>query len=364
MMAEMFEIDVLTYLAAGVALVGIMAYAVLGGADFGGGVWDLLAMGPRKRLQRQAIARAMGPVWEANHVWLIFVIVVLFTCFPYAYSPLCIALFIPFHLALLGIMLRGASFVFRGYGGRPRGPATSLKVPAEEHAGGWSVVFGVASIISPLLLGASFGAVTAGGVVVTADRQVVVEGLSPWLRPYSIGCGLLALSTCAYLAAVYLTVETDKSLREDFRRRAIVAGTGTAALAGVVLVLAAWQAPWFFEQLISLRALPVLAAGVFFFAASAWAVFTRRYSLSRVFAAGEIVLLLLGWGLAQQPFLVYPSLTLVDAAAPAATIRFMLWSLPVGALVLAPSLWYLFKVFKSQAGGFTAGQGAELRGER
>lgn len=327
--------ETLAYMAAGIALIGMMAYAVLGGADFGGGIWDLFATGRRKHEQRAAIARAMGPVWEANHVWLIFVIVVLFTCFPRAYASLGIALFVPFHLALVGIMLRGAAFVFRGYGRRPEGDSP------------WSVVFGVASVISPLLLGAAFGAITAGGLQVTPEGEVLVGPIPPYLRAYSLACGLLALSTCAYLAAVYLTVETDEGLREDFRIRAIIAGTSTAILAGLVLLLARWEARWFFDQLTSRRAMPVLAVGLFFFAGSAWAVFTRRYLLSRVFAAGEIVLLLLGWGLAQQPYLVYPSLRITEAAGPAPTIRFLLLSLPVGAVVLVPSLWLMFKVFKT-----------------
>lgn len=330
--------EALAYTAAAVALIGLMAYVVLGGADFGGGVWDLLATGPRKRQQRQAIASAMGPVWEANHVWLIFVVVVLFTCFPYGYAPLATALFIPFHVALVGIMLRGAAFVFRGHrGGIEQGP----RRPA------WGIVFGVASLITPLLLGCAFGAVTAGGIEVVEGR-LVVHGL-PYLRPYSIGCGLLAVSTCAYLAAVYLVVETRDDLREDFRIRAIIAGTTTAALAFAVMLLARWQAGWFFDQLTAPRAWPVLLAGLVFFAGSAWAVFARRYHLSRVFAAGEIVLLLLGWGLAQQPYFVYPSLKLLEVAGPAATMQFMLLALPFGAVVLVPSLYYLFKVFKTTA---------------
>ena len=326
----------LVYAAAAVALVGLMAYVVLGGADFGGGVWDLFATGRRKVEQRDAIAHAMGPVWEANHVWLIFVLVVLFTCFPRAYRVLAVALFVPFHLALLGIMLRGAAFVFRGYS-RTGG----------KHASAWSVVFQIASVISPFLLGAAFAAVTAGDVRVDPDANVTLATRTPWLSPYAIGCGLLALSTCAYLAAVYLTGETDGALREDFRRRAIVAGTTTAALAALVLVLAWRAAPWFADQLLSVRSAPVLLAGLGLFAASAWAVFGRRYRLSRVFAAGEIVLLLLGWGLAHQPYLIYPDLTLAEAAAPPQTIRFLLWTLPIGAALLVPSLALLFKVFKS-----------------
>lgn len=337
-------------LAGSVVLLGLIAYVVLGGADFGGGVWDLLASGPRKAQQRQAISHAMGPVWEANHVWLIFVIVVLFTCFPRGYAPLAVALFTPFHLALLGIMLRGASFVFRGYGPRAH-EAHEAKAPVRRRpqpAAVWGAVFGVASLISPFLLGAAFGAVTAGHVRVDAAGDVQPSSTPGWLSPYALGCGALALVACAYLAAVYLTVETEGPLREDFRRRAILSGTGTAALAGLVLLLAWYEAPWFFAQLTALRSWPVLALGIACFAASGWAVFGRRYRLSRIFAVGEIVLLLLGWGLAHQPYLIYPDVTLADAAAPRATIAFLLATLPAGALLLVPSLWLLLRVFKSQ----------------
>jgi len=329
----------LVYVAAAVALAGLILYVVLGGADFGGGVLDLFARGPRKHEQRDAIANAMGPVWEANHVWLIFVLVVLFTCFPRGYRALSVALFLPFHLALVGIMLRGAAFVFRGYsraGGR--------------HASLWSVVFGIASVISPFLLGAAFAALTGGNIRVglEGDLQVHLGKDEPWLTRYAMGCGMLAVSACTYLAAVYLTGETDGELREIFRRRAIFAGTTTAILAAEVLFLAHQQAKWFADQLLNRNSAPVIITGLAFFAASAWAVFTRRYRLSRLFAATEIALLLIGWGLAHQPYLIYPDLTLFDAAGPPQTIRFLLWSLPVGAAMLIPSLVLLFRVFKSQ----------------
>jgi cytochrome d ubiquinol oxidase subunit II len=328
----------LVYSAAAVALVGLILYVVLGGADFGGGVLDLFAQGPRKHDQRDAIAHAMGPVWEANHVWLIFVLVVLFTCFPRGYRALSVALFLPFHLALLGIMLRGAAFVFRGYS-RAGG----------KHASMWSVVFGIASIITPFLLGASFAALTGGNVRVDIEGDVRVWFIrpQPWLSRYAIGCGMLAVSTCTYLAAVYLTGETEGELREIFRRRAILAGTTTAILAGEVLYLGQEHARWFVDQLLNQNSAPVVITGLVFFAASAWAVFTRRYRLSRLFAATEIALLLIGWGLAHQPYLIYPDLTLFDAAGPASTIRFLLWSLPVGAALLIPSLLLLFRVFKA-----------------
>jgi cytochrome d ubiquinol oxidase subunit II len=348
--------ETLAYAAAGLALVGLMAYAVLAGADFGGGVWDLFATGPRRRLQRQAIAHAMGPVWEANHVWMIFVIVVLFTCFPRGYAALGVALFLPFHLALIGIMLRGAAFVFRGYDERAE---ARRRRQAGQKGTLWGAVFGVASIIAPFLLGAAFGAITSGIIRVAGDGTVTYANARPlpWLNVYSVACGLLALWTCAYLAAVYLVVETHGELREDFRARAIVAGTVTAALAAAVLVLAYSEANWFFHRLTGRSVWPILAVGLLLFAASAWAVFTRRYALSRIFAAGEIVMLLLGWGVSYQPYLIYPDVTLVGVMAPPATIRFLLATLPVGAAILVPSLWLLFKVFKAPRRSLYPGQG-------
>lgn len=344
--------ELLIHLAAATALVGLMAYAIFGGADFGGGVWDLFATGPRKREQREAIAHAMGPVWEANHVWLIFVLVILFTCFPYGYGPLAIALFVPFHLALFGIMLRGASFVFRAYSrkgasGETSTAATSNQAKkAEPLAAAWGTVFGVASVISPVLLGVAFGVLTQGQVRIDDTDTVHFEVGDHWRSPYALSCGLLALSTCAYLAAVYLTVETSGELREDFRRRAIIAGTMTAILAAAVLFGTYVHARWFFDQLMGPRCLPVVIVGLILFAASAWAVYGRRFWLSRVFAAGEIIVLLLGWGLAQLPYLIYPDMTFMRAAAPRATIAFVLATLPFGALLIGPSLWLLMKVFK------------------
>src|SRR4051794_35988416 len=339
-----------TYLAAAAALLGLMAYAVLAGADFGGGVWDLLAAGPRRRAQREAIAHAMGPVWEANHVWLIFVLVVLFTCFPGAYGPLMTALFVPLHLVLAGIILRGAAFVFRGYG-------RASRAGADKPGLGWGTVFGAASVVSPLLLGASFGVVTAGDVRVAPGGAVSLTDPLPWLTPYPMACGLLALSTCAYLAAVYLLVETDGALREDFRVRAIVAGTATAGLAFFTLLVARREAGWLLGQLLSPRAWPVLAAGAACFVGSAVAIFTRKYRTARWFAGGQTVLMLLGWGLAHRDYLIYPDVRLLDARAPVATIQFLLVTFPVGLALLIPSLAMLFRVFKGD-GATAARHGA------
>jgi cytochrome d ubiquinol oxidase subunit II len=332
------------YSAAAFVVLGLMAYAVFAGADFGGGVWNLFAFGTRKDEQRAAIKHAMGPVWEANHVWLIFVIVVLFTCFPTGFSALTTALFVPLHLALLGIMLRGAAFVFRGY---KRKRAT---LPGEQfHEPVWSGVFGASSLISPFLLGACFGSMTAGDIQV--DRGIVrLAHAVPWLTPYAIGCGLLAVCACGFLAAVYLCTETSGELREDFRKRALIGGTATAVMAIAVIVLAAREATWFFQRLLSSPALPVVIGGLVFFGLSAWAVFTRRFRLARISAAGEIVLMMAGWALAHQPYMVYPDLLLMKVAGPVATIQFMVIAILAGLVLLVPSLVLLFRVFFENSG--------------
>lgn len=318
-------------LVAAAGLLGVILYGVLAGADFGGGVWDLFAGGPRRDEQRAAIARAMGPVWEANHVWLIFVIVLLFTAFPPAFAALSIALFGVFHFVLLGISLRGAAFVFRG--------------PVKEEAGGpWGTIFGVASVITPVLLGMAIGAVSVGSLRVH-NGQVEIVGATPWLAPVSLVIGALALALCAYLAAVYLTLETKGELREDFRRRALLAGTVVVALTALALPLLAWETP-LAAGLFSLRAAPVFFTGVAAALLSGWALWQRHFRVARIAAIVQVALLLAGWGLAQYPYLIYPDVTLHASAAPEPTLLFVLYSLPIGLVLIVPSLWLLFRVFK------------------
>ncbi len=315
--------DVRAVALAGVALVAVIAYGILGGADFGGGVWDILSSwsrGAHKNEERDAIAKTMGPVWEANHVWLIFVIVLLFTAFPPAYARLSVGLFGPFHLVLVGITLRGGAFVFRAHG--------SLASPA--HARAWGAVFGGASVITPVLLGMSLGAVSSGLRV---------------LAPLPLAMGGLALAICAYLAAVYLTLETEGALREAFRGKALRAGTVVVALSAVVLPLTRFEAPYLWAGLTSWRGAPVVGAGVLAAWISGGALLLRRFHLARVAAAAQVVFLLAGWGLAQYPYLIFPELTLFEAAAPKATLDFVLETLPIGLLLVLPSLFWLFRVF-------------------
>jgi len=328
-------------LLAGIVFLALNAYALLGGADFGGGVWDLLARGPRKQAQRDLIAHAIGPVWEANHVWLILAVVLLFTCFPPAFARLGIVLHIPLSLVLIGVVLRGSAFTFWRYGGES---------DAEQRH--WGVTFAVASLITPLLLGVTVGAVASGAVSGprTPDTAFFSTYVAPWLTPFALSVGVFALVAFAFLATVYLTLEaTEPELREDFRGRALGAGVALFGAALLVLVLSGSGAPRMRAGLIFAPwAVPLhLLTGAAAVAALA-ALWRRRYRVARLAAAAQVSLILWGWAVSQYPYLLPPDLTVAAAAAPDVTLRLALGGLALGAAVLFPSLYYLFRVFKSR----------------
>ena len=321
-------------LVAVVALVAITAYGVLAGADFGSGVWDLFASGPRKRAQREALAHAIGPVWEANHVWLIFAVVLLFSSFPRAFWALSVGLFAPLHLVLVGIILRGAAFVFRAYG--------SSTEPARTR---WGTVFGAASVVTPWLLGTSLAAISSGALRVHGETITVGR---VWTSPLGIALGALTLTACAYTAAVFMTVETNGELREDFRRRALLSGTLVVALSVLTIPLLGIEAPALRDGLLRGRASPVVALGTLAALVSGGALVLRRWAQARVASVAWVALEILGWGISQHPYVVYPDLTLQNTAAPEGVLRFVLWTTPPGLALLLPSLWLLFRVFKGQ----------------
>ena len=322
---------------AGILWLALTAYAVLAGADFGGGVWDLFARGPRASAQRSAVAEAMGPVWEANHVWLIFMITGLFTAFPVTFGVLALALYIPFTIAMTGIVLRGASFAFRAHGAEAVGPASP-----------WGVIFGVASVVTPFSLGTAAAAVASGSIHAPGG-QLASGFLDGWTTPLAIVIGLFALSICAYLAATYLMVENEDrpALLADFRRRAIAA----ALVSGVLALLAV--AISFFEgsrliQTLTGRGLPLFVLALLNGPLALWAVWRSRPRIARVAVIGQVVLVLWAWAVGQWPYLVPPDLTISATAAPEATLTGMLVVITVGGLLLLPSLWLLFRVFKAR----------------
>jgi len=323
---------------AGVLVVALIFYALLGGADYGGGVWDLFACGTRAREQRTLIAEAIGPVWEANHVWLILVIVVLFTAFPPAFAAIGTALHIPLALMLVGIVLRGTAFTFRKY-----------DVQRDDVRHRWSLVFSIASVITPVLLGITLGAIASGRIRVR-DGVVTSGFFEAWLAPFPFAVGLFALVLFAFLAAVYLTLETrDRDLQEDFRRRALAAGVALGALALGVFLLAKNGAPAVYAGIgRSFWALPLHVFTGACATSALICLWLRRYAWARVCAAAQVTLILSGWALAQFPYLVQPDIAIASAAAPRLTLELLLGALTAGAIVLFPSLYYLFWIFKGR----------------
>jgi cytochrome bd ubiquinol oxidase subunit II len=333
---ELSVLPLSTLLTLGLLFTALLLYAVLGGADYGGGVWDLLASGPRARQQRRLIEAAIGPVWEANHVWLIFMIVLLFTAFPPAFAALSTALHIPLTLMLLGIVLRGTSFTFRQY--------DRQEDPVQQR---WGRLFAISSVFTPLMLGICIGAISTGGIRVQ-DGVVVSGFLRPWLGLFPFAVGLFAVALFAFLAAVYLTVETeDEALREDFRRRALGAAGTVGALALTVYLLSQEAAPLVRASLAERAWSWLLQIVTGFFALGAiGALWRRRFHLARVLAVVQVAFILTGWALALYPFLVPPDISITQAAAPLSVLRPVLWGTGIGLLILVPSFLYLFRVFK------------------
>jgi cytochrome d ubiquinol oxidase subunit II len=291
---------------------GVVAYTVLGGADFGGGVWDLLAS---NRRQRDLIASTMGPVWEANHVWLVFVLIGLFSGFPVAFGQLSRMLTVPLAIALLGIVMRGAAFVFRQYGDDPRSV--------------WGRVFAMASVLAPLSLGYAAGSLAIGRV----------GGRFPPVA------AALALACCAYLAAVFLCREAvtrgEPDLAAAFRRRALGSAVAAGVLAVVALPVLEHDAPGLVFDLMSGPVVISVIAGV----GTIVALLRHHYRTARVFAATAVAAVVAGWGVAQYPVLVPPDLTLTEAAAPEQTLPVTLGVLIVGFGVTLPAVALLFRIF-------------------
>ncbi|MEP6686744.1 MAG: cytochrome d ubiquinol oxidase subunit II [Gemmatimonadales bacterium] len=322
-----------------VLALALNAYVLFAGADFGGGVWDLLAGGPRRERQREVISHAIGPIWEANHVWLILAIVLTFTCFPSVFARLGTVLHIPLTLMLVGIVLRGSAFTFRTYD--------------DQHDAvqrRWGRIFAGASLVTPVLLGVCIGAVASGraGPVPTAgsfaDRFV-----APWLTPFSLAVGLLTLALFAHLAAVFLTLESDdRRIAEDFRVRALWSGTALFLAAFGALLVARTHAPLMGTGLLASRWAPPFHAATGCAAVAVLAaLWRRRYHLARVAVGLQVSLIVWGWTVSQYPYLIPPDITIRSAAAPSATLRLVLFVLGLGGAVLLPSLIYLFRVFKA-----------------
>jgi cytochrome d ubiquinol oxidase subunit II len=313
-------------------LVGLCAYAVLAGADFGAGFWTLFPA--RGRVGDKAIAdharHAMGPVWEANHVWLIFVLVVSWTAYPRAFGSITSTLPVPLFIGAIGIVLRGTAYALRGWS-----EGTRFEHPL-EHA------FAASSILTPFALGTVIGAIAAGRVPVGNARG---DEITSWLYPMPILIGVLTVATSAYLAAVYLAADArrlgERELEREFRHRALGAGVvaGAVAVAGLLVVRAEARPLW--HGLTHGGALAAVCVSGVAGAATLGFVWRSRFGLARFSAALAVAAVIAGWALAQEPRLL-PGLTIHQAAAGHSTLVAIVVATAIGALVLIPSLVLLF----------------------
>jgi cytochrome d ubiquinol oxidase subunit II len=333
-----------------ILFVVIAAYALFGGADFGGGVWDLIAGGPeRGEAPRELIDESITPVWEANHVWLVFILVLLWTAFPPAFAAIMTALFVPLSLSLLGIVLRGVGFAFRH---------TAQRLRLRQLTG---AVFASASLITPFFMGTVVGAVATGQVPVHPGGNV----LGAWTSGTAILTGFLFVAACGYISAVFLVLEARRRGYQDLVRyfsvRATGAGVVTGALAGGTFAELSSSSPYVFHRLTGI-ALPLVAISIAAGIAVLCMLWLRWYHavFLRATAAIAVATVVWGWGLAQYPYLFPTSLPLTLGSAPNATMdaEFVVAGLAV--LLVAPGFAILYLL--QQRGMLTAADSdAELR---
>jgi cytochrome d ubiquinol oxidase subunit II len=320
----------------GVLWTGVVAYILFGGADFGAGIWDLLAGRTEEgRPKRDLIEHVIGPIWEANHVWLIFALVIGWTGFPLAFASTTSTMIIPLTLAAIGIIFRGSTFVFR------------KSLPGEASQKLFGILFAASSLLTPFFLGTVAGALASGRIPYGGVGDVVTS----WTGATSLFSGVMAVCICAYLAAVYLTGDAQRwgepDVAEWFRVRALWTGIVTGGLAVVGLAVLARDAA---DLLIGLTgiALPFAIASAVAGIASLGVLVTRRYTLARIAAGGAVTMLLVAWAAAQYPYLLQEGVTIEEAAATDAVLGAVLISLAVGAVFLVPSLWWLYALFQRE----------------
>ncbi len=314
-------------------LVGLTLYTVLGGADFGAGFWQLFAgRDHRAERIREEAHHSMGPVWEANHVWLIFVLTVFWTTYPTAFGSIASTLAIPLFIAAIGIVFRGAA-----YGLRP-GAATP------RESGRIDTVFAVSSILTPFALGAAVGAIATDRVPV---GNAAGKMWSSWLNPAAISIGVLAVATSAYLAAVYLAADAardgDSELEQAFRVRALGAGVAAGAVAAAALVAVEIDDHALSHSLLSGRALPAVIVSALAGAATLALVYRRRYEPARYGAGLAVAAVVAGWAIARWPTIL-PGLTVDQAAAGHDTLVAVVVVVLAGGLIVFPALAYLFRL--------------------
>jgi cytochrome bd ubiquinol oxidase subunit II len=315
------------------ALIGMALYTVLAGADFGSGTWQLTAgSGPGATRIRDHAHESVAPVWEANHVWLIFVLVVTWTAYPVAFGSIASTLCVPLLLAGIGIIFRGATYALRS------GTQTEREVRRVD------TVFAISSILTPFFLGAVVGGIASGRVPV---GNAAGNLFTSWFNGTSIFIGAVAVCNCAYLAAVYLAADgarrNDAFLVSQFRARALIAGglAGAVALGGLAILHS--DAHRLYHNLVAGPGLPALIVSIVAGVGTLVLVWRSRFEPARFTAAAAVAAIIVGWALAQKPVLL-PGLTIRQAAAPHDTLVVVIVAVLGGAVILFPSLALLFRL--------------------
>jgi len=316
--------------------IGVVAYALFGGADFGSGFYDLTAGGARRGAElRTLVDHSIGPVWEANHVWLIYVLVMWWTGFPESFAAAMNTLILPMLFALLGIVLRGSAFAFRKF------------APTMSQARLYGAVFAGSSLITPFFLGTVAGAIASGRVPAQGRGDLWTS----WLNPTSILGGIIAVGTCAFLGGVFLTADADRggrtALAESLRRRTMAVGVGTGAVVFAALVPIAEDSPTLAAGLEG-RAAPLIVASALAGAGTLVLLFRRRYSPARVTADVAVASVITGWGVGQYPWLLVDQVEIADGAGADATLVGLLVVVGLAAVLVVPPLAYLFRLTQTQ----------------
>ncbi len=318
----------------------LLLYILLGGSDFGAGILELLPAGPLRERQKKVINRAMGPVWEANHMWMILIVVILFMGFPTIFTTLMIALHIPMLALLVGIVIRGAAFTFRHY--------DAIQAARSQRAYTW--LFGLSSLWTAFWLGIIAASLNRG-IIDPDAREVWRAYIAPWWGIYPLSVGAFVACIFAFLASIYLVGETDDS---ELKRRFIQLGAVfnvLVVIGGGVVFLASRDereslAIAFLRNPMNVG---VVVLATVLFVALWFMVTRRRVLLTRVVASGQVALILIGWCLLYAPDAVLTArgpLSFYQQAAPPATLRQLVLALLVGSVFIFPSLYFLLRVFK------------------
>ncbi|WP_407285386.1 cytochrome d ubiquinol oxidase subunit II [Streptomyces sp. BP-8] len=317
-------------LVAVVLLLAVAAYACAGGTDYGAGFWDLTAGGAeRGRRPRWLIDHAMAPVWEVNNVWLIFVFVIMWTGFPVLFQSVFSAMWLPLALAAVGTVLRGAGF--------------ALRKPSRRLAGRrlYGAVFAISSLLTPFFLGAAAGGIASGRAAPGTEPSA-----EAWSNPTSMLFGLLAVTTTAFLGAVFLAADARRFDAPDldgyFRRRALVALAAVAVLAVITLFVTHGDAPHVWHGLTHGVGLVFVVIAALATAATAWLLLRASAAWSRVAAVGVVASAVLAWGMAQRPYLIPTSLTVAEGAGAPTTLRWLMLVSLVAVVLVFPAVALLY----------------------